>query len=163
MRKDSFENWFNNNPILASGEIGYDTTVKKNKIGDGHSRWNELPYFALQSDLQQGILRCGYATREQWASDPSLISEFNVFYIYTDYQTVEKNGESINIPGLKIGDGQTYLIDLPFITDYFTESLLNHINNNIIHITQEQREFWNNKVTCYLDDMDDQHIIFDKY
>lgn len=51
MKRDSSKNWLNNNPILLSGQIGYDTTVKKHKIGDGYSHWNDLPYFILSTDL----------------------------------------------------------------------------------------------------------------
>lgn len=50
MRRDSFRNWSNANPILESGEIGYDSTIKKHKIGDGYSHWNDLPYFSLSTD-----------------------------------------------------------------------------------------------------------------
>ena len=52
IRRDTSANWSSNNPILAAGEIGFDTTVKKHKIGDGTNRWNSLPYFALMTDLQ---------------------------------------------------------------------------------------------------------------
>ena len=47
MRRDSSNNWFDSNPILMQGEIGYDTTIKKCKIGDGVNHWNDLPFFAL--------------------------------------------------------------------------------------------------------------------
>ena len=50
MRRDSSNNWFDSNPILMQGEIGYDTTIKKCKIGDGVNHWNDLPFFALQND-----------------------------------------------------------------------------------------------------------------
>ena len=51
------------------------------------------------------------------------------------------------IPAVKIGDGLAYLIDLPFI-DASVTRLMEHINNTQIHITQAEREFWNNKVRC---------------
>lgn len=53
IRRDTSSNWSLNNPILASGEIGFDTTVKKHKIGDGIHHWNDLSYFALMTDLQE--------------------------------------------------------------------------------------------------------------
>ena len=52
IRRDTSSNWSSNNPILASGEIGFDTTVGKHKIGDGIHHWNELSYFILETDLQ---------------------------------------------------------------------------------------------------------------
>ena len=41
-RKGSATQWSNTNPILASGEPGYDLTNSVLKIGDGISAWNSL-------------------------------------------------------------------------------------------------------------------------
>ena len=48
-RRDSAINWYNNNPLLASGEIGLETDTSSTgvylyKIGDGVLRWRLLPY-----------------------------------------------------------------------------------------------------------------------
>ena len=43
-RTDTSVNWTSKNPILYKGEIGYDTTEKKIKIGDGISTWDNLQY-----------------------------------------------------------------------------------------------------------------------
>ncbi len=52
LRRDTYQNWFDNNPILAEGEPGYDLTNKKLKIGDGVTLWRALPYFDdQQTDL----------------------------------------------------------------------------------------------------------------
>ncbi|MDP2071563.1 hypothetical protein [Methylotenera sp.] len=42
MRRDSDTNWSAQNPILQDGEIGYDKTSKRQKVGDGSTTWNEL-------------------------------------------------------------------------------------------------------------------------
>ena len=50
IRRDTAANWLANNPILQSGEIGYDFTNKKFKVGianDATSRWNVLPYLNI--------------------------------------------------------------------------------------------------------------------
>lgn len=44
LRRDTASNWTSNNPTLASGEYGYEYDTKKNKIGDGSTAWNSLPY-----------------------------------------------------------------------------------------------------------------------
>lgn len=54
-RRDTATNWSTNNPTLAAGEIGYDTTNKKIKIGDGSTAWNSLPY--VGSGTQVRIVR----------------------------------------------------------------------------------------------------------
>ena len=46
-RNDISQNWEIKNPILSKGEIGYDSTNKKIKIGDGVSHWNDLNYVLL--------------------------------------------------------------------------------------------------------------------
>jgi hypothetical protein len=44
IRRGSSSAWGNANPILALGELGYDTTVLKFKVGNGTDNWNDLPY-----------------------------------------------------------------------------------------------------------------------
>jgi len=46
-KTDTSTNWIAINPILAKGEIGYDITEKKIKIGDGQTVWNSLSYMEL--------------------------------------------------------------------------------------------------------------------
>lgn len=45
-RRGTDAEWTGANPILASGEVGYETNTSKMKIGDGTTPWNSLPYFA---------------------------------------------------------------------------------------------------------------------
>ena len=45
IRRDTAANWTANNPVLFQGEIGYDLTNKKLKIGDGSTNWNSLEYY----------------------------------------------------------------------------------------------------------------------
>jgi hypothetical protein len=49
LRRDTYQNWYDNNPILAEGEPAYDLTNKKLKIGDGTTTWRLLPYFDDQT------------------------------------------------------------------------------------------------------------------
>ncbi len=44
VRRDTSANWTSTNPILASGEIGYETNTNKFKFGDGSSTWTNLDY-----------------------------------------------------------------------------------------------------------------------
>ena len=46
MRRDTAALWTSNNPILSSGELGFETDTNKFKIGDGDSHWNSLNYFS---------------------------------------------------------------------------------------------------------------------
>lgn len=44
VRRDFEQNWVETNPILLYGEIGFDKTNNKIKIGDGERPWNELSW-----------------------------------------------------------------------------------------------------------------------
>ena len=46
IRRDTAANWTAQNPILLSGEWGFEIDTKKLKIGDGVSAWNALDYYS---------------------------------------------------------------------------------------------------------------------
>lgn len=158
IRRDTGLNWAQKNPILFCGEIGFDTTRERHKIGDGIRHWNELPYFALQTDLEDRIIFIS-RTKAEWEYWGRQQSQKGIFYIYTDNEELS-NGTKV--PGIKIGDGLAYICDLPFITDYISQVLLNHINDRVAHITQGERQFWNNKVTSYINKENPNNLVFDK-
>ena len=43
-RRDTAANWSSVNPVLSSGEIGFETDTGKLKIGNGSTSWNSLTY-----------------------------------------------------------------------------------------------------------------------
>ena len=44
LRRGTSAAWALANPILEEARQGYDTTLKKHKIGDGVTHWNNLPF-----------------------------------------------------------------------------------------------------------------------
>lgn len=50
-RRGTASQWTTANPILAAGEIGYETDTAKFKVGDGITSWSSLKYFANAADL----------------------------------------------------------------------------------------------------------------
>lgn len=48
-RKGTAADWLTQNPVLASGELGYDLTNKTLKLGDGATTWNNLSSINLSS------------------------------------------------------------------------------------------------------------------
>lgn len=103
-----------------------------------------------------GIERFLYGTTEYWNSYSSLIAQRGTIYIYIDHEEVE--GEYV--PGFKVGDGTSYLIDMPYTDTYLNISLTNHINDIIRHITQAEREKWNNKVSVSISNIDEENLVF---
>lgn len=59
LRSDTAYNWETNDPILAVGEPGYDSTNKSIKIGDGTSPWTELDFIKSISDVDP-LIDCGF-------------------------------------------------------------------------------------------------------
>lgn len=128
--------------------IDYGNLLNKPSINDitliGNKSSKDLGIPVMYSDTKQG-----------WDSQIDLVSEKDAVYIYTDYDTDEYGN---NIPGIKIGDGLGYLIDAPFLD----ANMQKHILDNIIHITQQEREFWNNKVTAFLSEVSNETLILTK-
>ena len=48
-RKGTATDWSTQNPVLASGELGYDLTNRALKLGDGNTAWNNLSSINLSS------------------------------------------------------------------------------------------------------------------
>lgn len=44
LRRGRASQWADANPVLHSGEPGYEIDTNKTKIGDGITHWNDLPY-----------------------------------------------------------------------------------------------------------------------
>ena len=42
LKNDTAANWVTNNPVLAAGELGYDSTANAIKFGDGTAAWRLL-------------------------------------------------------------------------------------------------------------------------
>lgn len=94
-------------------------------------------------------------TTEEWNSKTGLIGAKNIVYVYTD-RSINEDGQAI--PGFKVGDGLAYLIDLPFNDDI----MMAHIQDSSVHITDEERLFWNNKVTAYLNVFNQEELVLTK-
>lgn len=97
-----------------------------------------------------------YGTTAEWNAKRLLISKYRTIYVYSDYKVIapETEGDVATYqPGIKIGDGKAYLIDLPFITGDFEtleRNLQEHVSNTSIHVTSEEKTFWNNKSRVYI-------------
>ena len=111
-----------------------------------------------------GLGRVYYDSKENWDSQPELIAEKGAVYIYSDYTFIEdESGNQTKIAGIKIGDGTSYLIDMPFISDAATYFITTHIANANAHVSQSDRKFWNNKVSSYINhDSGEENLVLSK-
>ena len=132
----------NNGNIVATVDVSFENIVNMDaEFG--------VIYHVIENS------RIYYASTATWNSQPELVSERGYVYIYSDYR---KNDQDQDIPCAKVGDGSAYLIDLPFTDDIYAK----HIINTHIHVTDGEREKWDNKVTCFLDPTNDENLIFSK-
>ena len=117
----------------------YERLINKPKI-------NGVELFGDKSAYDLNLAyKIKYDTTEGWANNIDYIPLEGELIIYTDYET----RDGVNIPAIKVGDGMAYAADLPFVNDNARDEFLDHIKNDVIHITQDERAFWNNKVRCY--------------
>lgn len=115
------------------------------KIGDGITLVTELPFINADSTDSADIK---VETKEFWDANRDYTPKAGEIIIYLNYKYIEVDGSQVGVAGLKIGDGKAYVIDLPFLNDTSGIDFDQHINNTTIHITNEEREFWNNKINC---------------
>lgn len=98
-------------------------------------------------------------TSANWNLKVAYIPDAGDIIIYSDRNTID----GVDYPGIKIGDGKAYLIDLPFVGDDIALNILNeleeHISNQNIHVTEDEKNFWNNKLNC---DIAGEELIFNQ-
>lgn len=110
------------------------------KVGDGSTNINSLPFIDA-STVEGKTIKIN--TTAYWNSLLDFIPNKGDLIFYSD----KVNG-IVDIPGLKIGDGLAYCVDLPFVGDDILNALNAHTSNITIHITATERANWNNKITC---------------
>ena len=127
-----------------SGQLNGSQGMSRNLVASG--RISDIPIH--------------YGTTEHWNSQPNLVGKKSHIYVYSDYAETEIDGEMVAIPNIKIGDGSAFLIDNPFISKSVEDILNLHIDDNTVHISETERDFWNKKVRCFIDPEDNENVIF---
>jgi len=56
VRRGTSTEWTTSNPILASGEFGFETNTGKFKVGNGMSNWTALQYFANANEITSSLI-----------------------------------------------------------------------------------------------------------
>ena len=96
-------------------------------------------------------------TTANWNLHRDFVPMRGEIIIYTDAGTMDDGyGNTINVPGIKVGDGSAYLIDLPFVGNdqryAILQELRQHTEDWSIHVSQADRNFWNNKLNYSIND-----------
>jgi hypothetical protein len=102
--------------------------------------------------LQQlGLQGIYYDTKANWDAQRTLVAQQGTIYIYKDYSHITEGNVTKDVPALKIGDGTSYLIDMPIANGDVAQMIIDHINNTVIHVTADDKTFWNNKSSAYIE------------
>lgn len=160
--------YFAKKPKLASSSADIEKLIEaleelqlivKGSAGEGYGDGlvNRVEVLEQQiKDIQiQSKYHIYYDTTANWNNQPTLISEEGSIYIYSDGKVyINDNQESVVIPRIKIGDGNAYLIDKPFIDTDIREKL-----EVLISITQQDIDRWNGKIGAKISDVDAENLI----
>lgn len=137
VRSDSYDNWMSEDPVLGLGEIAYDKTHKKIKVGDGICRWSELTYIGpdfnhgdydfgdenqIREDLGKGIhpkeptpskvvYRPRRGTKATMIADNVVLRKGEMFF------EIPESGVGTDYCKVKIGDGVTPYGQLHYAID----------------------------------------------
>ena len=73
--------------------------------------------------------------------------------IFSDLRSIgitksDGSKSTITSAGIKVGDGIKTIEQLPFIDWFYWD----HLNDANIHVTAEEKTFWNNKISCEVND-----------
>lgn len=148
LKHDTEEHWsravnfcpMKGQPIIYDADPDNGQPFPRLKVGDGTTPVVDLPFLTshtLDKETQ-------YNTTEYWNALANYIPDQGKIIIYSNKYI---NGNNV-YPAIKIGDGSTYLVDLPFLDDLVYQNFNNHINNTDIHVSAADRIFWNNKINC---------------
>jgi len=117
-------------------EIGLVNKIKNIGIDLSSSGWNKL------------FAKMEVRTTEEWNARQSYVPEAGRIIVYSDRSVLDDK----NVPGIKIADGSAYVVDLPFVDEDVEAVLIEHIHNTEVHITDAERQRWNNKLNYEMDD-----------
>lgn len=85
-------------------------------------------------------------TTSYWQSHATYVPRNGEIIVYSDGETIEVSGQTVNVPKVKIGTGNEYVGQLPFVGQPTAEKLDAHIADTVKHITSAERALWNGKL-----------------
>lgn len=96
IRRDTTSNWSEQNPVLKKGELGFDTTTKILKIGDGESTWNALvPNYLTLNTIQTITGSKTFSGAVNFTSAPQVGKD--TVALKTEIPTSLKNPNALNL------------------------------------------------------------------
>ena len=91
IRRDTEANWELENPILADGEIGYDKTSNRFKVGNGVDAWNDIEFSG--ASVATGEKPVDPDKGDQWFDEVN-----GILLIWNGSEWITVGGGDCNIP-----------------------------------------------------------------
>jgi hypothetical protein len=146
-RRGTAAQWTSANPVLGSGEIGFETDTTKFKIGNGTSTWSNLTYFANLNQVLDGapdLLNTLNEIAAAIGDDPSFITTIgSSLALKADITYVDEADEEIMED---IGEINTVLGNKQNIVANVSDDEIGHLNG-VTSAIQTQINAKQDKVT----------------
>lgn len=117
--------------------------VESEGIGTGTSKYKDLEGLpsingitVIDNKTSEDLHIVAVKTTAEWQQVTTIVSKKGEIYVYSDYMQDEDGND---IPGFKIGDGNAYIVDLPFAT------------LPDLRISADDIASWNNKVSVRIE------------
>ncbi|MBO7667763.1 MAG: hypothetical protein J6T26_04805 [Firmicutes bacterium] len=140
---------------VTAAQVGLGNVANERQ----YSANNPPPYPVTSVNGETGAVVLDYPaiyrdTTAAWNAQITLVAEAGAIYVYTDYASATVDGQTVPVPGIKIGDGTSYLIDMAFAAQDIAQALAAHAADTTIHVTAAEKQAWNNKVSVSVDGED---------
>lgn len=110
---------------------------------------------------RKDFARIEVKTSAEWSGYTQYVPEAGKIIVYSDRRVID----GVAYPGIKIADGLAYVVDLPFVGDDVSAAFMNaleeHVNDQVVHITEDERQFWNNKINYNFDEQG-ENLVFNR-
>ena len=132
--------------IISEGLLTDIANSIRNKAGVQTKYYPSVMDDAIDAlNLSGGGNSVEYHTADEWQSMRDYVPPQGTICVWTDFKVVD----NVVYPNIKVADGSSYIIDQPFVAESVMLDLQAHMDNTTIHVTAEERNFWNSKVRCY--------------
>ncbi len=117
-RRGTAAQWTAANPVLAAGEIGFETDTSKFKMGNGSSAWTALTYFANAAELAAiidgapDLLNTLNELAASIGDDPAFLTTMNTALTNTGTALAAHEQDATSVHGITNSANLVYKVEL---------------------------------------------------
>lgn len=151
-RRGTAAEWTSANPVLAAGELGYETDTTQIKIGNGSTTWENLAYSAVSSSYIDNaianVIDMAPGALDTLNELAAALNDDNNFFSTVSNNLTNAVSNHANVTANVHGISNTYeLVYKGELAPYATTNTTNAISNNIGTITENINTISNNVST----------------